>query len=166
MDFGVSSITSHLPDMSGVQRVASTSLAALTAINPPALIAPVVANGAAAQSTLEAVKKPLEAAARGTQASGLQTAVKWIGKSLAGVVVVTSTVQGARVVNAGGPRALFDTKQGRAAVRGAAGGAMALTPVPGVQLAGAVVLAGAAANEFGAFDRFNASPAPAPAQRH
>jgi hypothetical protein len=155
VEIGVPSITAHLPDLSGVQKVASTSLTALTAVSPSTMIAPMVSNATAVHSSLEAVKKPLEAAAGGTRMSGLQRAVSVLGKSLAGVVVVTSALQGARIVSGGGPAALLETKQGRAAVLGATGGALALTPVPPLQLAGAVVLAGAAANEFGAFDRFD-----------
>jgi hypothetical protein len=170
-----------LPDLSGVQRIASTSLTALTAISPASMIGSGVAathavSGTAnavagtanavagtATTTLEAVKKPLDAAAAGTKMSTLSKVATVVGKSLAGVVIVTSTIQGVRLVEAGGPEALIDTKQGRSAVLGASGGALALTPMPATQLAGALVLAAAAANEFGAFDKLNKpNPATAP----
>lgn len=101
------------------------------------------------------VDKPLAAAARGTQASGMMKAARFVSRGLTYVVIGASVFNGAQIVQKNGAQALLHTKAGRGAVFGAVGGSLLLIPTPATQLSGAAVLALSAANEFGAMRRLD-----------
>lgn len=76
-------------------------------------------------------------------------------KALPIVTIGASALSGWQVVTRRGPESLVNTKQGRGAVLGAAGGAMLLVPHPATKLAAAGLLGATAVNHFGGMDRLN-----------
>lgn len=102
------------------------------------------------------VGKPVAALkAAAPQASMLTRTAGFLVKALPIVTIGASALSGWQVVTRRGPEALVNTKQGRGAVLGAAGGALMLVPHPATQLAAAGMLGATAVNHFGGMDRLN-----------
>lgn len=147
-------MTWSLPSVTPVLTTAAGLLPSATAIGSAidlsATYAPIVARDASLATA------PITAASRGlTHVSPLVTAARWLSRGLGVVIVGASAIQGAKIVSDSGYSALIHSRQGRAAVLGALGGSLMLIPTPATQLGGAGVLALSAANEFGAFKRFD-----------
>jgi hypothetical protein len=105
---------------------------------------------------LALIEKPIAAAARGVQRSGmLVRAAGVLSRTLPYVAIGASSLSGASIVQRQGVDALFTSKQGRSAVLGAVGGALLLVPTPVTQVAAAVTLGTLAVNEFGGMDRID-----------
>lgn len=134
----------------------SLPIPAMPAIDAGAAITTGATYSAAAARNLGLVQAPVSAAARGlATVSPLQTAARFLSRTLSFVVIGASAMQGARIVEQDGYRALIHTREGRGAVLGTVGGALLLIPTPATQLGGAAVLAVSAANEFGLFRRID-----------
>ena len=104
---------------------------------------------------LALVDAPLAAAAHVVGPGRARAIVTGAGKALSGVLVLTSTVRGARIVQRHGPQGLLRMQAGRGAVLEAIGGSLLLVPTPPTQMAGVATLSLSAANSLGMFNRLN-----------
>ena len=120
------------------------------ALNSGAAVTGVVARD------LGMVNGSIGAAAKGlAHVSPMQTAARFLSRTVAVVVVGASALQGAQILHSQGSEALYRTRAGRGAVLGTLGGSLMLMPFPPAQLGAAAVLAFSAANELGAFQYFD-----------
>jgi hypothetical protein len=112
-----------------------------------------VVASATSQMQHDLVQQPVAAAAKGIgRSSLLARTASVLSKTLPWVAIGASTLSAASVVQQHGAEALFTSRQGRAAVLGAVGGALLLVPTPFTQIAAAATLGALAVNEFGGMD--------------
>lgn len=150
-----------LPPPATAYRAALGALPSMPVIDAGAAIDTGAAASSTAARNLGLVQRPVAAAASGLKVSPLTTAARLIGRTLTIAVIGASAMQGAKIVSAGGPRALINTREGRGALFGAVGGTLVLVPTPVTQLGGAAMFALLAANEFGMLKRFDSPQASA-----
>jgi hypothetical protein len=142
------------------QSVGSAAAAATSALPAAPSMASAISTGATistrAAHDLALVRAPIDAAARGAQGvSILQRAAHGLGRILPWVAIGSGAFTGTQIFLLNGAEGLMHTKAGRSSMLSALGGALLLVPTPPTQLGAAALLAVSAANEFGAFARFD-----------
>ena len=133
---------------STLQTVGSGAASAAASVLPATAAAGAAGTTQLAQN-IALVEKPMAAAAQGVKSAPLLTRFAWfLGKALPVTTIVASTLSGAQIVQTHGFDALLETKKGRGAVLGAAGGSLLLLPFPPAKLAAAGVLGMVAVNQL------------------
>jgi hypothetical protein len=147
----------------GAQALAQGASVATTVLpqSVPAAVDAGARGASMLSQNLTLVEKPVAAAASGiSRSSLLLRTANFLRTALPIVTIGASALSGAHIVSTQGGGALLTTKQGRGALLGAVGGVCLLIPTPVTQLAAAASLGAVAANEFGAFNRFDAHALP------
>lgn len=155
MDFALASIPA-MPAAAMTAVATSAPMTTLHSIDAGQVISSSAQFSSTAARDLGMVNGTVGTAAKGlVHVSPLQTAARFLSRTVAIVVVGASAMQGAQILQSQGTEAMYRTQAGRGAVLGTIGGVLMLTPYPPAQLGAAAILALSAANELGAFKRFD-----------